>query len=55
VYLSQSTASLLDATFRLRELGAHEIRGADGPVILFELAGRCSCAAGAPGQMAMVR
>ncbi len=37
IYLTRSTASLIDGYFRLRELGAAEVAGLDAPVEVFEL------------------
>ena len=42
VCIGESTASLVDARFRLQQRGTFELRGARAPVTLFELTGRAS-------------
>jgi len=42
VYISGSTASLIDESFHIRSLGMFEIRGAPAPIQVYQLVERCS-------------
>jgi class 3 adenylate cyclase len=43
VYISQATAALAADQFELLDLGAFSVRGARGPMVLFELLGPAGC------------